>query len=433
MSSIDLAPRGQGPRPTHRLGALLGPGALGVLLLLDAGCGPGVSAGPSTGVGLPTPGSGGAGSGSIGSPDPGGGTGGTPGAPGTGGAAPASSGGTGVGSGGAATPQAGTGGAGKAPTGGGFGIGGRSGSGGGSFTGFPGTGFPGFGSGGTGPGTGTGAGGGPITGASGGASPGSPSVDGPAPTMLPTPKGTCPTIATGSLTFAGQAVQVWAGTPSATTRGPLVIYWYATGSSPSEVQWGLGQAAVSEITAAGGMVAAQVKTTATGTNTGDAVWYTGDFDIADEVVACAIQQLHIDTRRIHAAGFSAGGLQTAWMSYARSGYLASVATYSGGTSGFGRLAVEDASNVPSAMVIHGASGSDVVILDFATASANYEADIKSRGGFAIDCNHGGGHMIPTPAVPSVWRFMKDHPFKVSPEPYGASGIPSTFPTYCKIP
>jgi poly(3-hydroxybutyrate) depolymerase len=251
--------------------------------------------------------------------------------------------------------------------------------------------------------------------------------------MLPTPKGTCPTIATGSLTFAGQAVQVWAGTPSATTHGPLVIYWYATGSSPQEVQWGLGQAAVSEITAAGGMVAAQVKTTATGTNTGDAVWYTGDFDIADEVVACAIQQLHIDTRRIHAAGFSAGGLQTAWMSYARSGYLASVATYSGGTSGFGRLTVEDASNVPSAMVIHGASGSDVVILDFATASANYEADIKSRGGFAIDCNHGGGHMIPTPAVPSVWRFMKDHPFKVSPEPYGASGIPSTFPTYCKIP
>jgi poly(3-hydroxybutyrate) depolymerase len=251
--------------------------------------------------------------------------------------------------------------------------------------------------------------------------------------MIPAVKGTCPTIASGSVTFAGQAVTVWAGAASASTHGPLVIYWYATGSSPQEAQWGLGQAAISEITAAGGMVAAQAKTTATGTNTGNGVWYTGDFDIADQVVACAVQQLHIDTRRIYAAGFSAGGLQTAWMSYARSGYLAAVTTYSGGTSGFGRPASQDSTNVPSAMVVHGASGSDVVVLDFATASANYEADIKSKGGFAMDCNHGGGHMIPTAAVPSVWRFMKDHPFKVSPKPYVVSGIPSTFPTYCKIP
>lgn len=72
-----------------------------------------------------------------------------------------------------------------------------------------------------------------------------------------------------------------------------------------------------------------------GTNTGNGVWFTGDFDTIDDVVACAIEQLHIDTRRIYASGFSAGGLQTTWMSYARSGYLAAVVPYSGGLTGFG--------------------------------------------------------------------------------------------------
>ena len=89
-------------------------------------------------------------------------------------------------------------------------------------------------------------------------------------------------------------------------------------------------------------------------------------------------------------------------------------------------------NVPAAMVVHGAPGSDVVVIDFAQASAAYEADIKKKAGFSIDCNHGGGHMIPTGISPSTWTFMKDHPFRVSPEPYLA-GIPAGFPATCKIP
>jgi poly(3-hydroxybutyrate) depolymerase len=250
--------------------------------------------------------------------------------------------------------------------------------------------------------------------------------------FLPVAKEACPTIASGNLTFLGQPVTIWAGTPSAGQSGPVVIYWYATGSSPQEAVRGLGQAAINEITAQGGLVAAPGATNRKGTNTGNGVWYTGDFETTDEVLACAIQQLHVDTSRIHAAGFSAGGLQTTRMSYDRSGTLASVVTYSGGTSGLGAAAPQDPSNVPAAMVVHGAPGSDVVIIDFAQASASFEADIMKRGGFSIDCNHGGGHMIPTGIAPSTWSFMKAHPFHVSPEPY-ATSIPATFPTYCKIP
>ena len=252
------------------------------------------------------------------------------------------------------------------------------------------------------------------------------------PTLLPAAKEACPTIASGNMMFLGQPVTIWAGTPTADQHGPVVIYWYATGSNPQEAVRGLGQAAITEITAQGGLVAAPGTTNRKGTNTGNGVWYTGDFETTDEVIACAIAQMHIDPRRIHASGFSAGGLQTTRMAYDRSGYLASVVPYSGGTTGFGGVTPQDPSNVPAAMVVHGAPGSDVVIIDFAQASASFEADIKKRGGFSIDCNHGGGHMIPSGIAPSTWNFMKDHPFRVSPEPYLAA-IPTGFPTYCTAP
>lgn len=343
---------------------------------------------------------------------------------------------------------AGTGGAIAASSGGaaGLGTGGMQATGGansgGSASGGVGTvgngGIPNVGTGGigvAGAGTGgvgmAGAGGAGMGGASNGGSAGSAGaggavVGGSEPTDLPKPKGTCAPFKTGDMTFAGQRVKIWAGTPA---HGPLVIYWYATGSSTAEVTRGLGQAAITEITSQGGVVAAMYKTTAMGTNTGNNVWYTGDFDITDEVLACAIDQQHIDTRHIHALGFSAGGLQSGYMAYARSNYMASVVTYSGGSL---TKALKDPSNVPSAMCQHGDPGADVVILDFATASANLEMDLKSKGGFAIDCNHGGGHMIPTAAVASSWQFLKDHPYKTKPDPY-AGGIPMGFPSYCKIP
>jgi poly(3-hydroxybutyrate) depolymerase len=237
--------------------------------------------------------------------------------------------------------------------------------------------------------------------------------------------------------FLGQSVTVWAGAPSAGAQGSLVIYWHGTGGSPEEAVRALGQAAIDEITNSGGMVAAQAQTTGQGTNTGNNVWFTGDFAIADEVVACAIEQLHIDPRRIYASGFSAGGLQTSWMAYERSGYLAAVVPYSGGLTGLGAIVLtpigmpQDPSNVPSAMAVHGREGADVLILDFAVQSGAYLGDVKMKGGFAIQCDHGGGHMIPSDAGPAAWQFMKAHPFKTKPSPY-ASGLPAGFPSYCKI-
>ena len=252
----------------------------------------------------------------------------------------------------------------------------------------------------------------------------------PSAQFLPKVTGTCPTIATGTQTFAGEPVQIWAGTPSASQHGSLVLFWYETGGNSNDATNQFGQAQISAVTSQGGIVASFAKSKGTGTNTGDAVWYTDDFLTADEVVACAIQQFHIDTRRIFTTGASAGALQAAWMSYSRSGYIAAAAPISGGI--IIPPMVQDPSNVPAAMAIHGAPGLDVVIIDFSTASATWEADVHKRGGFSIDCNTGGGHVGGPPVVcPAIWQFFEDHPFKVKPEPY-TSTLPSVFPSYCKI-
>jgi hypothetical protein len=214
------------------------------------------------------------------------------------------------------------------------------------------------------------------------------------------------------------------------------MFWYETGGSANDVTWQFGTTEISEINAAGGIVASFAHSTGTGTDTGDGVWFTGDFTTADQVVACAIQQNKIDPKRIYALGASAGALQTTWMSYARSGYLAAVATISGGLTGSGGFyltptALQDPSNIPAALVNHGAPGMDVVVIDFAVASAAWEANIQMQGGFSVDCNTGGGHVSGTPQIdPAIWTFFQDHPFKVKDD--YTSGLPSDFPSDCQI-
>ena len=268
-----------------------------------------------------------------------------------------------------------------------------------------------------------------------------PDNGGTTPTMLPAVSGTCPTFAAGAgstvtITAGSGSIQaqVWAGSPSC--GGPLILYWHGTASSPmGEIPISFDTDAVS---AAGGLIVGFNANSRTGTttgNTGDNVWYQSDAAFADQTVACAIKQYKIDPRHIHTAGYSAGGLQTVYMWFARSGYIASVISYSGGDSTINKAAMQDPSNIAPAIAAHGAMGSDQLVLDFAQASATWEGEIKTAGGFSIDCNDGGSHLDfftkrAPPLKPVAWQFFKDHPFKVKPEPY--TSLPSGFPTYCKI-
>jgi hypothetical protein len=235
-------------------------------------------------------------------------------------------------------------------------------------------------------------------------------------------------MVTGTVPFVGKDVRLWAGTG---TGGPLVLYWHATASNAGEAQSGVGQAAITEVTGSAGVIASFTSTVGTGVDTsGNGVWSSGDLAVADEVVACAIQILQIDTRRIHSVGLSSGGLHTGAASYLRSGYLASVGMYSGGATV--KSPVQDAAYVPDAFVAHGAVGVDTVGIDFANSSMDYGTSVKNRGGFVIDCNDGGGHggTLRSSNAALLWQFLKDHPYGVTPEPYAT--LPSGYPTYCTI-
>jgi predicted esterase len=233
------------------------------------------------------------------------------------------------------------------------------------------------------------------------------------------------------VTVNGKAMTwtMWVGSKAASATGPIIIYWHGTGTNGQEATSGLSQAAISEVQSLGGVVASAETTSSTGTNTGDNVWYTGDFDYADQIIACAIQQLNIDTRHIHAAGYSAGALQTATMFYSRSGYLASVTVYSGGAA-FPATNQDPSNHIP-VLGAHGSTSGDFL----ASSTTMWETTVKGAGSFVIDCDDGGSHVDITRLTrlgPSAWLFFKTHPFKIgTPDPY-AGGIPSTFPTYCKI-
>jgi poly(3-hydroxybutyrate) depolymerase len=236
------------------------------------------------------------------------------------------------------------------------------------------------------------------------------------------------------ITVMGQQVRLWVGPK----KGPMVFYWHGTGSRAEEAISGLGPG-LNEVMSQGGVIASFTTTTMMGRTTGNNVWYYGDFDMADQILACANQQGLIDPQRIYSAGCSAGGIQTSTMGYSRSGYLAAGTQNSGGIIFMTPL--QDTSHVPFQMSSHGARDKDVVhagqanaMIDvyFADITANNNKDLVAKGGFAINCDHGGQHCANPPELTAaMWQFLKDHTFDTQVSPY-AAGLPASFPPYCQI-
>jgi predicted esterase len=244
--------------------------------------------------------------------------------------------------------------------------------------------------------------------------------------LLPEAPASCPAIEEGELSVLGQQVKIWTGPPG--TRGPLVFYWHGTGNSPEEALEGLGPG-VSDIRTNGGVIASFSTTTRSGENTGNGVWHVGDFEMADIILACAVMQGVADAERVYTAGCSAGGLQAAAMVFARSGYLAAAMPNSGGA--LRDWPLQDSAHVPALISTHGGP-QDFVIISFGLATARLGQDVVAKGGFAVNCDHGGGHCDSPPSVKRAqWEFLMAHPFGVQPEPY-ADGLPASFPGECQI-
>lgn len=258
------------------------------------------------------------------------------------------------------------------------------------------------------------------------------------PTDLPKVTGACPVFAEGELTFAPAALgktrtaQVWIGKEAATLDGPLVFYWYGTGSSPTEALWGLNEAIVDEIKAMGGLVVAPFHDPDVGTYP----WFLvseereDDLILADEILACAISEVGVDTRRIHTMGLSAGALHSSQMGLRRSNYIASIVTYSGGLTTSEGQTYLDPSNKFAAMLFHGGE-EDFWVLDFQETTRIYRDFLRANGNFSFMCNHETGHVVPHEDVDHAFEFLKAHPFRTEPSPY-SGGLPASFPTYCSL-
>ncbi|HVW23824.1 MAG TPA: hypothetical protein VHC69_00545 [Polyangiaceae bacterium] len=296
-------------------------------------------------------------------------------------------------------------------------------------------GLPTFGNGGTSTATGgtTGAGGTTQMGSTGG-------TTGTANGMpvLPAMYSKCPTLTNGGVAqfprASGQNVPVTIYIdPSAKSKpapgGPLIIYWHATLSNPAEVLSGFTQQNISAVTAAGGVVAAPATTACSGcTTTDDGYWFVEDDVVLDEIVSCAVQQANIDVTHIHTLGWSAGALHTTHVAQARSNYIASFISYSGGLYLLPSTDQNPANKV-AGILTYGDPGSDVVILDFNAQSQTWYKTFQPMGWYSMMCHHPGGHEVDPQIAPLSLRFFKDHPFEVNPEPY-ANMIPSGYPSYC---
>ena len=255
--------------------------------------------------------------------------------------------------------------------------------------------------------------------------------------FIPQPTGTCPPILAGDVMFAPAGIaprSVHLSLSAAAATGPLVLYWHATGSNPSEASFSFGAAPEAAFIAGGGVIAAP----ASDPTAGMFEWFIvnqrteqDDFLLADEIVACLAKANRIDTHHIHSWGMSAGALQTTAMSFLRSSYIASVATYSGGVPAqFGAPPPLDPANHFAALIFHGGASDMVFGVDFQAASLAYKTLLDDADHFTAICNHGGGHTIPRTAAPSVITFFAANGYGVWPSPYVAAGLPAGFPAYC---
>lgn len=260
------------------------------------------------------------------------------------------------------------------------------------------------------------------------------------PINLPKVTGTCPKFVNGQIEFnpatlkTKRKVRVWLSHESKAKKGPLVFYWHGETTASSEARMALGTT-IRDITELGGIVVAPFSDP----EAGDASWFLAkdsnkdkrmdDLLLTDEILACAIKNVGVDLRHIHAIGMSAGGLHTAQMSYLRSNYIASVASYSGGLIK-DDLTMQEPNNQSSAMILHGGN-SDVAQAKFKESSERYLQKLRRDGHFGFICDHGQGHQIARDASSHVWTFLQDHPFNVRPKPYQAA-LPKDFLEYCKL-
>jgi len=160
-----------------------------------------------------------------------------------------------------------------------------------------------------------------------------------------------------------------------------------------------------------------------------------DLALFDDLHACVSQQFPINTNCVSSLGVSAGGLWTSYLATVRGQHFAANLTISGGhPSEFVGPWWPWMSPRPYAALVLWGGPTDVLGVDFHTASLNLVGELSGSGHFVLRCEHMGGHGLPAigdgDPLRTALHFIRNHPFWLN----GASpldmGLPDFYPSYC---
>lgn len=178
-----------------------------------------------------------------------------------------------------------------------------------------------------------------------------------------------------------------------------------------------------------------------------------EFRFFDDMLSCVNAQYTINRSCVSTIGVSAGALFTDQLVQARSEYLSSFVSLSGGVSATWIKPWNQATRRIPGVVLWGGDGppqmdgvKDIlgcagIGMDFSVASKSLEQGLADDGHFFIECKHNCGHVEPPLTPPEgeskyagMWEFAMDHPYWLAAgaSPYKTEGLPPTMPAWCAI-
>lgn len=165
----------------------------------------------------------------------------------------------------------------------------------------------------------------------------------------------------------------------------------------------------------------------------------------DDMLACVSEQLPVNKECVAVTGVSAGALYGAQLAVARSSYISSFISLSGGvksagiSNGFLNPYKTPAHKLPM-IVLWGGPSDSCALVNFQEASKALETGLDGQGQFAVECIHNCGHGVPPIEPPAgqskfkfLWEFAFSHPFWLPPgaSPW-AKALPADAPPWCAI-
>jgi predicted esterase len=167
-----------------------------------------------------------------------------------------------------------------------------------------------------------------------------------------------------------------------------------------------------------------------------------DFQLFDDLLACAAEQYNVDKECVSAIGVSAGALFSAQLAGRHGDRLASFLSLSGGVGGFVKNWAPGGNKMP-ALVLWGGPQDFCIAIDFQVGSLDLEQELEANGHPIVECIHNCTHGTPPLEIPPetpdkplfgmAWEFMLAHPYWLEDgySPYSEfPELPSPWPEWC---